>query len=221
VELGVDAKPLAIGQWPLEETYVNQFIAGFNQDSEPSFINLILIDENNADPNRLIQEGFQQRYYRIGEGWYGLLHRITFAAGPETPTFISISAKYEGGIELVAYSEVDRLVGSNVIPLALQWRTPVPIKDSFSIFVHLVDGSGNLAAQYDGVPGGGLLPMTVWKPGELITDRFTLILPRDLSAGEYTIRVGIYSPATGLRLRVLNAAEGSGDYVTITHLTLP
>ena len=221
VDQGVDAKPLAIGEWPLEETHVNQFIAGLNQDSEPSFINLLLIDENNADPNRLIQQGFQQHYYRVGEGWYGLLHRITFAAGPETPTFISISAKYEGGIELVAYSEVDQLVGSNVIPLALQWRTPVPIKDSFSIFVHLVDSSGNLVTQYDGVPGGGLLPMTVWKPGELITDRFALILPPDFAPGEYSIRVGIYNPASGLRLRVLSAAESGGDYVTIMHLTLP
>lgn len=221
VDQGVAAKPLAIGEWPLKETDVDKFLAGLDRDSEAALINLILIDENNADPKRLIQREFQQRYYRVGEGWYGLLHRITFATGPPNPTFESIGAKYEGGIELVAHSEVDQPLRSNIISLALQWRTPVPIQDSFSVFVHLVDSSGNLVAQYDGVPGGGLLPMPIWQPGELITDRFALILPTDLPPGDYSIRVGIYSQASGLRLRVISAPEGSGDYVTAMHLTLP
>ncbi|HOA24539.1 MAG TPA: hypothetical protein PK801_11860 [Aggregatilineales bacterium] len=33
--------------------------------------------------------------------------------------------------------------------------------------------------------------------------------------GEYTIRVGIYHPDNGLRLRVTSASAGAGDYVEL------
>ena len=44
--------------------------------------------------------------------------------------------------------------------------------------------ANELVAQYDAVPGGGVLPMTTWIPGEIIHDRFAILLPYDLAPGD-------------------------------------
>ena len=64
-----------------------------------------------------------------------------------------------------------------------------------------MDASGQKAAQAeDHRPGGDYLPSTLWRPGDVIADRFQLALPQDLTPGDYTLLAGFYDPATGERV---------------------
>jgi hypothetical protein len=45
-------------------------------------------------------------------------------------------------------------------------------------------------------------PTRSWRPGEEIVDRYGILLPETLGAGEYRLAVGLYDPATGQRLAV-------------------
>ncbi len=54
----------------------------------------------------------------------------------------------------------------------------------------------------DGQPVQWLRPTSTWQAGEQIVDRYGLLLPDLLPAGQYTIAVGLYHPATGQRLPV-------------------
>ncbi len=94
--------------------------------------------------------------------------------------------------------------------LPLVWRAEAETATSYHVFVHLVDESGNILAQADGVPANWARPTTGWLPGEYVLDMHTLTIPADLPPGPLSIRVGLYDPDTGKRLMA-----GDDDYVTV------
>ena len=44
--------------------------------------------------------------------------------------------------------------------------------------------------------------MNLWLPGEIISDTHALALPATLLPGRYTLRLGLYDPASGERLPI-------------------
>jgi hypothetical protein len=87
----------------------------------------------------------------------------------------------------------------------------------YFVFLHLVDEQGHMIAQQDKVPGiRGKQPTTSWLPGEVVIDPMDLILRPDLPPGPYTLRLGLYLPADGSRLPVLDSAgQQAGHFVEI------
>jgi hypothetical protein len=98
------------------------------------------------------------------------------------------------------FAGVGSLVGYTWAPpeLALYWEgaATAPAASSYTAFVHLIDESGALVGQDDGLPAGGERPTDSWLPGEVIADRHELPLVLE-AAG---VRVGLYDLATGDRL---------------------
>lgn len=104
----------------------------------------------------------------------------------------------------------------DVVQVQLVWSADRTPARSYKIFLHLLDSAGNLVAQRDGEPGGGLRPTTGWEPGEQVTDNHGLLLPFDLPPGVYSLRLGLYDafdPAVRL-------AVGGGDGVVFGELTI-
>ena len=65
-----------------------------------------------------------------------------------------------------------------------------------------LDAEGAKLLQRDGQPVVWLRPTSTWRVGEIITDRYGLLLPATIPAGRYTLAVGLYDPVTGQRLAV-------------------
>ena len=100
------------------------------------------------------------------------------------------------------------LVRGSQLHVVLVWRAladhpPVAAK----VFVHLVDGAGQIVAQADGVPVGWTRPLDTWRFDEQIMDVYTLALPEAVSSGGLTLRAGLYDPDT---LKRFLAADRSG-----------
>jgi hypothetical protein len=85
------------------------------------------------------------------------------------------------------------------------------MNENYTVFTHLVDESGMVRAQQDGMPVNGAYSTALWLPGEFVTDTHTLTLPSDLPPGDYGLEVGLYRAETGARLTV----TGGGDRVTL------
>lgn len=99
------------------------------------------------------------------------------------------------------------------------WQAQAPAEHRYHVFNHLLDDSGAIVAQVDGIPlWDERRPTTSWHdPDETLLGRnYLLRLPADLPAGRYRLVSGFYDPALGLRLR---AADGS-DYVQISDILL-
>lgn len=97
--------------------------------------------------------------------------------------------------------DLNRLSGS----LRLVWRRTGPGPGSYSVFVHVIDGSGRIVAQSDGVPAAGAFPTEFWPAGAPMEDERKLTAP---GSGPYRLRIGLYDPVSGQRLK-----SGSQEWV--------
>jgi 4-amino-4-deoxy-L-arabinose transferase-like glycosyltransferase len=73
-----------------------------------------------------------------------------------------------------------------------------------SVLVHLLDSSGQLAAQADTVLGGDRYPSWAWSSGESVEQ--VIPLPLDaLDSGDHALVIGVYEPESFMRLNVTGA----------------
>lgn len=116
-------------------------------------------------------------------------------------------ATFDGSFRLMGYDAPETAHPGDPLALTLFWEALQPDGRDYTVFVHLVDGAGELVTQSDGPPRTGMYPTGIWSAGEQVRDEHVLGLPPDLPPGKYEIRVGLYDPASGARLV---AYEGDG-----------
>ncbi len=90
--------------------------------------------------------------------------------------------------------------------LTLYWSTDQPVPGDFTVFLHLLDASGQQVAQDDGKPLNGDWPTSAWLPGQTVVDRRQLTLPGGLPSGRYTVNLGLYDAASGARVSAFDQA---------------
>ncbi len=84
--------------------------------------------------------------------------------------------------------------------VTLYWRAEESLPESYHVFVHWLDTSGNLIAQSDGIPGSGTYPTNVWQKGEIVEDRHRLIADQAIPGGPSELLVGMYKYPSMQRL---------------------
>ncbi len=138
---------------------------------------------------------------------------LTFAPTPEQPLHARLGEAVElTGYDLARLGAADQVGGVAITPpvlqpgeavhLVLYWRAVRTPDEDAKVFVHLYDESGEIVTQQDGAPYHGTRPPYTWSAGEMLDDPYTLVLPSDLPAGQYTLAAGMYAPLSGGRLPV-------------------
>jgi hypothetical protein len=89
--------------------------------------------------------------------------------------------------------------------VTLYWQADRPVERPYTVFTHLVNSAGTLVAQQDNWPVQGNWPTTCWRASEVITDDYAMVIPSELSPGKYSLQIGMYDVASGIRL---HTAEG-------------
>jgi 4-amino-4-deoxy-L-arabinose transferase-like glycosyltransferase len=131
------------------------------------------------------------------------------------PGLTAVDALFGGQIRLLGYA-VTPAAGGRGWSLTLAWKAEASVDADYTVFVHLVDATGEIRGQQDGPPGGGFYPTSYWKPGEIVVDRHDLSLADDAPAGTYRLWVGLYQLASGERL-----STAAGDTVELDRWTVP
>ncbi len=107
-------------------------------------------------------------------------------------------------------------VPGTYIRLLLYWDALTEMSENYSIFVHLLDDSGQMWAQADDLPRNGLYPTWAWLPGEIVEDEHLIPLEATVATGTYHLAVGIYELDTFRRLEIVNAEGTSlGDRILL------
>jgi hypothetical protein len=118
------------------------------------------------------------------------------AASPQTRLTIELG---EPPVVLLRGYDLTQEVAE--LNITLYWESLRSTPIDWSTFVHLRDESGETVAQKDGPTGGGVYPVSLWDPGEVIID--DVVVPiGNLSLQEYSVIVGLYDVLTGNRLAV-------------------
>ena len=98
----------------------------------------------------------------------------------------------------------DQLAPGASLPLTLYWQSLAPMRENYSIFVHLLGANDLIIGQRDVYPGQGNYPTTLWSPGEIIADTYGVnVSPTALTPSEAQFEVGLYRLETGARLEVV------------------
>jgi hypothetical protein len=147
-----------------------------------------------------------------------------FKVAPTPPTQAELdrarraNVRFGDAILLLCYSlRSGSIHPGDSLLLTLYWKSEAKMGKDYTAFVHLLDVNGNVRAQIDTQPRGGMYPTLIWDAGEIVRDDYALVLPRDFLPGEYEIEIGFYEYPGLTRLAVADA-EGNnlGD-----HLVLP
>jgi len=184
-----------------------------------------------------ILEALRASYYPIREfDRYGQAHGTLYLYVPRGQMepvggpFVPLGARLGDQVAFLGY-DLATETGSPVLPdtplvvrpgdklhLTLYWRCLQPISQELHVFNHLIaaDGRPGIHGQEDGTPGRGWVPTSSWAMGQVIVDHWVIPVWLDAPAGEDTLAVGLYDPATGVRLPVW----GPGDTPWGDHLLL-
>lgn len=101
---------------------------------------------------------------------------------------------------LMGYDMADTAVAGQPLPITLYWDAMEPDGQEYTVFVHMLNESGQLIAQADAPPQANTYPTSIWASGEQIRDQHILLLPANLPDGVYHVLVGLYHTQTGERL---------------------
>ena len=106
------------------------------------------------------------------------------------------------------------------IEVWLNWLAQQQVAESYTIFVHLIDGNNRLIAQRDYTPMGGAFPTQLWIPqwiaGQSVNDPYQIKVPDNLPPGDYFIETGMYGMTSQRRVPIIGR-DGSlaGDRVIL------
>ena len=110
---------------------------------------------------------------------------------------------FGAAVRLVGYDLLTPgLASGESLQFVLYWQALTELDRDYTIFVHVLDETGQIAAQWDAMPRENSFPTTAWAVGEIVDDMRLVPLPLDLPAGEYQIAVGAYHAPTEERLQV-------------------
>jgi hypothetical protein len=125
------------------------------------------------------------------------------------PSARAIAARFGSALLLRGY----RATWTNdSVQIALYWEAERPINQNLVVSTQLLDASGVLVGQHDGVPAAGRLPTTAWPEHRIVRDDHTVAVPnqRGLQA-----TVLVYDQQTLQRLPVVVEGSPSSDHTLL------
>jgi len=161
--------------------------------AEHNRIFAVLYGVGEQDPQGIVTRTLNQEAYQMNAEWVDNIRLERYASPAVFDTVQASGAAFGEHIRLQSYALSDTHVRPNdALQIQLEWTTDALLNTRYKVFIQLLNSAGNLVAQRDSEPAGGEALTTLWQPGQIILDNHALAIPGDLSAGEYTLIIGLY-----------------------------
>ena len=173
-------------------------------------------DPESVDENRKAHAFVSEHVCKVDTQWGGSALVSRFVGRNGAPLPVTTTVRFGDQIELTGanlYPATLRAGGT--LCVELNWRALNKPAGDYTVFVHLVDPNGQVVAQTDLQPQGGFAPTSQWTAGTPLIDRHGLILPDNLVAGEYTVRLGLYRSDDQTPLRVTRGENLMPDEIGV------
>jgi len=110
-------------------------------------------------------------------------------------------------VEFLGYTLlVSFLKPGDSFDLATYWRVTADLPPGLSQFTHVLNADGAIVTQQDRLA----LTSASLRAGDVFVQIHHLMLPSDLTEGEYPLTIGLYTPSDGTRLRITQAGQPRG-----------
>jgi len=157
-----------------------------------------------SDPERVIEGWLDQNSYRAMDAWFGNLRLVVYATAAAQGALETrdIACQLGDSILLQGAAITPRVISGDILQVQLSWQATERLAQRYKVFLHLIDGEGQIVAQRDAEPVGFSRPTDTWEPGEAIVDRHGIVVRPGTPPGSYLLVVGMYLPETGQRLAI-------------------
>jgi hypothetical protein len=101
-------------------------------------------------------------------------------------------------LELAGYQPLwpETVQAGETLQMLSFWTVLDPPQEEIKLFLHLLDGNGEIEAQHDGLD----ILMQGLQPGDELIQLHTVQLPEDLAPGQYGLQIGAYRTGDSSRL---------------------
>ena len=148
------------------------------------------------------------------ERWYGNTQLALFVRAEPAPQSWPEQALLEQNVSVKYTTPPASIQRGTVLYLNLLWGTNGTVTGFDRVFVHLSFLDAPPGAQSDHELADGFLPLNQWPLQHAVLDRHALLLPADLTPGQYLLLAGIYDSQTSARLKLL-APSGCAAATTV------
>ena len=175
----------------------------------------------NARPQTLNWQGLtlpQNGWAAKGDGLlaYTAIKARQIVDYSETPTSYFANARNQNDLQhagVLAQPSVNlfQQLGDRKATFQIKWDVlDQPGPENLNNFIHFVDSAGAIAFAADHFP---FARTSNWIPGQTILDRFRVDIPSSVVDGTYSMKIGLYSTITGVRVRLLGQNDGTTRYI--------
>lgn len=156
-------------------------------------LHVVFYGAEQQDPNLIVETTLNRDAFEVDDRWVDDLRHVLYIspADMSEPTVLARDFADEISLHAVALGATT-LAPGDVLQVQLVWTALAAPSGRYKVFLQLVDGDGALVAQRDSEPVGGSSRTTAWQPGESIADNHGLLIPANLTAGEYRLIAGLY-----------------------------
>jgi uncharacterized membrane protein len=150
---------------------------------------------------------------------YGLILGRLNVERPEPLPGVQPAQATFGPLALLSAATPARQVSpGDVVPVELTWQALSAPGEPYVEVLQLLDGTGRVVAGLESQPVNGHYPAQAWAAGEIVHDRQTLTIPKDLPPGTYRLIAGLYRAGDGVRLKTRSGLWGQRDHYVVAEI---
>jgi 4-amino-4-deoxy-L-arabinose transferase-like glycosyltransferase len=176
-----------------------------------------------SDPQNIVEMRLAEKAFKAEDEWHGDVRLAVYGVAPASPGVLKeVNLKVGDDLALAGVRLDGQVVhAGDIVTVTLDWRVLRAPATRYKIFVHLLDGAGQVVAQRDGEPVGDLRMTTTWQAGESVVDHYGILIEPDMPPGEYRLEIGMYRADNGARL-AMRSQDGQpvGDHLILGTLQI-
>ena len=117
-------------------------------------------------------------------------------------------ANFDGKLELLGCDlGTQAAERGEAVHVVLYWQALVQPERDYVASILITDESGDVLDEIFHEPVDGLYPTSLWSKGEVVRDRFDVIIDEALPEGRHRLSVGLWDPGSESFLRLLGLVE--------------
>jgi hypothetical protein len=209
---------------PLDQAQVLAELESIAAKHDRLFVLYWAVDE--SDPERVVERWLATHTYKASDAWYGDV-RLAVYGVPESADDVEIQEPLRDvmlgdRIALRGYAlHPNPCQPGDILQVTLFWGVRTAPEARYKVFLHLLDGAGQLVSQRDSEPGDGMDLTTSWNPARgVFPDHYGVWIPEALPAGEYTLLCGMYHVSGAPRLDITVDGQPAGDALELGTLVV-
>ncbi|HEM62417.1 MAG TPA: hypothetical protein ENO24_09010 [Chloroflexi bacterium] len=208
------------GQRPLDEEEASSTLG--RMAAKHDLILAVFLGQEQVDPQRFVEQWLNRHGYPAMASWYGPVRLVAYGSPLPDERDVparGIEARFGDSISLLGFTiDGQKAEPGQMLRVKLFWKAEDSVGEDYKVFVHLLDAEGQVVAQHDGRPVGGLNRTTEWVKGQATVDKHGILIPWEVSPGPYQLAVGMYDGDTGRRLSVSAEGQVVGDSLPLVEI---